>query len=188
MKPKECQCASLQGVAEGRAEMPPKPFIVHLKRFLRRHLNSRQERTLRRWVDAITDCYYSITGQENPALNKPVTIVHAEPLKAGDLVRVKSKEEILATLDRHGKVKGCAYMDAMDPYCGTTQRVLKSMERFVDERELRVKKCKGLILLDGVMCQGVTDFGRCDRCCFMFWREEWLEKIEPYITEDSPKV
>jgi len=26
-------------------------------------------------------------------------------------------------------------------------------------------------------CQGTSDYGRCDRSCFYFWREEWLEKI-----------
>ena len=63
-------------------------------------------------------------------------------------------------------------------YCGTTQRVLKPLERFVDERDLRVKTSRGIVLLDGVVCQGTADFGRCDRCCVMFWREEWLEKID----------
>ena len=69
-------------------------------------------------------------------------------------------------------------MPEMDQYCGTTQRVLKPLERFVDERDLRVKTSRGIVLLDGVVCQGTADFGRCDRCCVMFWREEWLEKID----------
>jgi len=66
----------------------------------------------------------------------------------------------------------------MSIYCGTTQRVLKRMERFVDERDYRVKKCNGIILLEGLNCQGTTDYGRCDRNCYFFWREEWLEKID----------
>jgi hypothetical protein len=56
--------------------------------------------------------------------------------------------------------------------------VFKPLERFVDERDLRVKSSKGIVLLDGVTCQGTGDFGRCDRSCFLFWREEWLEKID----------
>jgi hypothetical protein len=68
-------------------------------------------------------------------------------------------------------------MPEMAEYCGSTRRVLKPMNRFVDERELRVKKSKGIILLEGVMCQGTGGFGSCDRFCFVFWREEWLEKI-----------
>ncbi len=62
--------------------------------------------------------------------------------------------------------------------CGTTQRVLQPMERFLDERDYKVKKVKGLVLLAGVICRGTPVFGRCDRCCHLFWRQEWLEKIE----------
>jgi hypothetical protein len=69
-------------------------------------------------------------------------------------------------------------MPEMAQYCGTTQRVLKPMKRFVDERDLLVKKSRGIILLEGVMCQGTAEFGNCDRSCFVFWREEWLEKTE----------
>jgi hypothetical protein len=68
-------------------------------------------------------------------------------------------------------------MPEMIQYCGTFQRVLKRMQRFVDERDLRVKKASGIILLAGVMCQGTADFGSCDRSCLYFWREEWLEKV-----------
>jgi hypothetical protein len=25
---------------------------------------------------------------------------------------------------------------------------------------------------------GTPDYGRCDRACFYFWREEWLEKLD----------
>jgi hypothetical protein len=51
------------------------------------------------------------------------------------------------------------------------------MEKFLDERDYRVKKCKGIILLEGAICGGTAYFGRCDRACFFFWREEWLEKL-----------
>lgn len=109
-------------------------------------------------------------------------VVEAVPklvnLVAGDLVRVRSEEEIRATLNTWNELKGCMFMGAQRQYCGTTQRVLKSVERFVDERDYRVKRAKGLILLDGLICEGTPDYGRCDRACFYFWREEWLEKID----------
>jgi len=98
-------------------------------------------------------------------------------LKPGDWVIVKSKEEIKETVNNWNQLKGCAFMEEMWPYCGTKQRVLKRVERFLDERDYLVKKCKGIVLLEGVMCQGTKDFGPCDRSCFYFWREEWLEKI-----------
>jgi hypothetical protein len=99
-------------------------------------------------------------------------------LRAGDLVRVRGKGEIRATLDRWNRLNGCAYLEEMSLYCGTTQRVFKRLERFLDERDYRVKKCRGIVLLEGVFCHGTADFGNCDRSCFFFWREEWLEKID----------
>lgn len=46
------------------------------------------------------------------------------------------------------------------------------MEHFLDERDYKVKKVKGIVLLEGVIYQGTPVFGRCDRSCFLFWREE----------------
>ncbi len=94
------------------------------------------------------------------------------------MVRVRSEEEIKASLSAWGELKGCLFMDAQRQYCGTTQRVLKPVERFVDERDYRVKKAKGVVLLEGIICGGTPDYGRCDRACFYFWREEWLEQVD----------
>ena len=98
-------------------------------------------------------------------------------LECGDWVRVRSREEIQTTLDRWNQLKGCAFMEEMWPYCGSTYRIFKQVERFMDERDYLVKRCKGIVLLEGVMCKGTKDFGSCDRSCFYFWREEWLEKL-----------
>jgi len=106
------------------------------------------------------------------------TVPKRVSLAAGDLVRVRSEEEIRATLNAWNELKGCMFMDAQRQYCSTTQRVLKPVERFVDERDYRVKKAKGVVLLDGLICEGTPDYGRCDRACYYFWREEWLEKID----------
>lgn len=177
MNPGECQFPSLSGIAEGNAQLPPLPFIKRLILFVNRHLNSQQQRMLHGKVNALIDCCLRLRGKNSPSA-KPVSGAQGEPLRAGDWVRVRSKEEIQATLDHLSKLKGCEFLHGMEPYCGTVQRVLKPVERFVDERDLRVKKCKGLVLLEGAMCQGVTTFGRCDRSCFFFWREEWLEKVK----------
>ena len=96
----------------------------------------------------------------------------------GVRVRVRSLEEIQNTLNSFKELKGCAFLEDMQQYCGSEQRVLKVMERFLDERDYQVKKAKGIVLLEGVYCQGTPVFGRCDRSCLLFWREEWLEMIE----------
>ena len=174
----ECQFTSIKSIAEGNVKTPPASLFKHIKLAIRRHLTPSQDRILAQIVNAVIDWFCKLIGK-NTSTAEPVAHIQTEPLKAGDLVRVKSKDEIEATLNHVGQLKRCGFMaDAMTPYCGTVQRVLKPMERFVDERDLRVKKCKGLVLLERVMCEGTTAFGRCDRSCFLFWRQEWLEKIE----------
>lgn len=174
----ECQFASLQDIAEGNDKTPPASLIRHIKLFIRRHISPSHERILYKYADAVISKLNILKGECTPPAEIAIN-VKSIPLKEGDLVCVKTKEEIKSTLNHLGKLKGCSFMEnEMSPYCGTVHRVHKSMERFVDERELRVKKCKGLVLLEGVMCQGTTAFGRCDRSCFVFWREEWLERIE----------
>jgi hypothetical protein len=111
-------------------------------------------------------------------LKRRLSITAKRKLKGYFLVKVRSREEIQLTLDVWGDLKGCRFLPEMEQYCDTTQRVLKPVERFVDERDYRVKKSKGVVLLEGVICQGTVDFGRCDRSCFFFWREEWLARID----------
>lgn len=76
-------------------------------------------------------------------------------------------------------------MEEMRPFCDTTQRVLKRVEKFLDERDYLIKRTKGIVLLDGVICIGTGDFGPCDRSCFFFWREEWLKKMDNQDEEPS---
>ena len=90
---------------------------------------------------------------------------------------MRTRQEIDSTLDPFKELKGCAFLPEMYQYCGTEQRVLKSMQRFMDERDYKLKKVRGVILLENVICTGTPTFGACDRCCFLFWREEWLEKV-----------
>jgi hypothetical protein len=107
-------------------------------------------------------------------------------LKEGDWVRVRSRKEIESTLNHWRQVRGCAFMPEMAAYCGTIHRVFKPMKKFVDERDLQVKKSAGIILLEGVICNGTAEFGTCDRSCLHFWREEWLEKLDGEPTTTSP--
>ena len=174
----ECQFPSFKTLADGYDKMPPRSLKGHVLMLIRRRLTPSQERVLYNKVDAAIDKFSKHADSEADS-EKPVSNVQNTNLKAGDMVRVKSIEEIKATLNHVGQTKGCSFISSvMGPYCGTVQRVLKPMERFVDEREMRVKKCKGLVLLEGVICEGTTSYGRCDRCCYVFWRNEWLEKIE----------
>lgn len=163
----ECNVSELQYIKAENAKLPYSP-IFRLKLFIRRHLGMKNIQKFFSLLD-----YFKVKRNDMKVITIPT-----QPLKAGDIVRVRSKEEIEATLDSRRKLKGCSFMYEQQLYCGTEQRVFKVMEHFVDERDLKLKKCRGLVLLDGVMCQGSRDWGRCDRSCFIFWREEWLEKVK----------
>ena len=106
------------------------------------------------------------------------SIQRESPFQAGDVVMVRSKREILATLDEWNRLNRCSFMEEMWAYCETRQRVLKRVERFLDERDYLVKRTRGVVILENVLCAGTVGFGRCDRTCFFFWREEWLKKVD----------
>jgi hypothetical protein len=170
----DCQIPCLRGIAEGRAPTPPPSLARRIKLFIRRHLSPSQERVFKMRSNRLLSWVANRRGEPT----RPVILPErANPLVAGDLVRVRSQEEIETTLNHWQQLKGCTFMPEMAQYCGTKQRVLKPLHRFVDERDLRVKRSKGIVLLEGVCCQGTADFGPCDRSCHLFWREEWLEKV-----------
>ena len=116
-------------------------------------------------------------------LNRPdskcnITKSQKQNFWKGDIVRIRSHEEIRTTLNRWNQLKGCAFMPEMIHYCETRQKIHKKVEQFLDERDYLIKKCNGIYILENVFCEGTDDFGSCDRSCFFFWREEWLEKAE----------
>ena len=171
-----CQIPCLQLIVEGIAQLPPQSLSRRMKLMVRRRLSPSTERAFKSRTNDLMNRFYELIGRSTKPSASPANVPPAR-LQTGDWVRVRSLEEIEATLNQWRQLKGCAFMPEMAQYCGSTQRVLKPMKRFVDERDLRVKKSNGIILLEGVMCQGTAEFGSCDRSCFVFWREEWLKKI-----------
>lgn len=98
-------------------------------------------------------------------------------LRPGELVEVKSIDDILATLGPNRKYKGLLWMTGMRKFCGKRYRVLKRIEKILLETNGESRKMKNTVILEGVMCDG-SEFGDCDRSCFHFWREAWLKRIE----------
>lgn len=166
MSENQCQIHCLQKMSE------PPTFAGAL--WQRRN---RLKRILKRRWNYLLNLLSEITLAANIESEKLLKNTTGENLKPGDIVCVKSNEEIKATLNRWNQLKGCAFMEEMWPYCGTTQRVYKRVEKFLDERDYQMKKCSGIVILQGVICEGTKDFGPCDRSCFLFWREEWLQKV-----------
>jgi hypothetical protein len=175
---RECQLPCLPRFAEGEAEVGPQPFVRGFKRKFAGPWNHYVKIWLKRFWRWFTS-WSSLFVAADRAVTTPTVNSTTDHLKTGDWVLVRSRKEIEATLDRWKELKGCAFLEYMWQYCGTTQQVLQPMERFLDERDYKVKKVKGVVLLKDVLCHGTPVFGRCDRCCHLFWREEWLERVNP---------
>ena len=74
-------------------------------------------------------------------------------LQPGELVEVKSKEEIFATLDRTGHNRGLRFDIEMLRYCGKRARVQRRVNRLIDEKTGKMVHIGGdCIVLDGFIC------------------------------------
>jgi hypothetical protein len=113
------------------------------------------------------------------APGQPTSIANLN-LQPGDLVRVKSYEEILATVDTNNKNRGMAFDAELMPYCGGIFRVRGQVETFIDEKTGYLKKMKTpAVLLEGAFCRARYSNHRmfCPRSILAWWREVWLERI-----------
>jgi hypothetical protein len=177
-----CQIPCFKHIAEGIAEVPSESLGRRVKLMIRRRMSPGRERAFKNYTNDQMNRFFQLTGRSTkPNISLPTNNLNG--LQTGDWVRVRPLKEIKGTLNHWNQVKGCAFMPEMAEYCGTTHRVLKHMKRFVDERDLVIKKSSGIILLEEVMCRGTAEFGSCDRACFHFWREEWLEKVDEPVEE-----
>ena len=98
----------------------------------------------------------------------------------GDLVEVKSPNEILQTLDENGTLDRLPFMPEMIPFCGKRFRVsLRAVKTcwYGQSSGLRRFPSEDVVFLNGLRCSG-DDHGGCQKGCNFFWREAWLRKIE----------
>lgn len=98
-------------------------------------------------------------------------------LLPGELVEVKSKEEILATLDTRGRNRGLGFTPEMLKYCGKRYRVLKRLDKMINEQTGAMRQIANTVFLEGVTCDGKAH-GSCPRACYCLWREIWLKRVE----------
>lgn len=99
-------------------------------------------------------------------------------LRAGDRVRVRTKEEIERTLDTRNRTRGLSFDSEMLRYCGQETRVLQRVTRIIDERtgRMRILQSDCLILDDAICTSAYHLF--CPRSIYPFWREAWLTRVE----------
>ena len=97
-------------------------------------------------------------------------------LEPGELVEVKSRGEIQATLDSQGKNRGLSFTPEMARYCGERYRVAGRVEKMIVEWTGELRPLGNTVILEAVTCQGL--FARhCPRSCYHLWREVWLKRV-----------
>jgi hypothetical protein len=98
-------------------------------------------------------------------------------LKPGELVEVRSREEIFQTLNDRDRTRGLRFDREMLRYCGRRGRVLKRVNKIIDEKTGRMLSIKtDCIIIDGFICTG--DYHRsCPRSIYTYWREAWLKRV-----------
>lgn len=107
-------------------------------------------------------------------------------LQPGDMVRVKSREEIRATLDHLGRNRGLVFTPDMVRFCGQTFRVARRMERAVIDFSGQMRQFNNTVALESVHCSGIP-LGGCGRRCYHLWREAWLDKVDMPRVNPAPK-
>jgi hypothetical protein len=113
-------------------------------------------------------------GQKTPAASLN--------LQPGELVRVRSYDEILATLNEDSHNRGMYFDPEMVLFCGGTYRVIDRVTRLINEKTGKMQNLKNdCIILGEVVCQACYSKNRrfCPRAIYPYWREIWLERAAP---------
>jgi hypothetical protein len=107
-------------------------------------------------------------------------------LKTGDVVRVKSRAQIVATLDQRGRNRGMGICSEMTRYCGGRAEVRHRLDRMIDEKTGEMREVSDTVVLRSMRtrmnalrdleCLCWNQLGDCPRGELMYWREIWLER------------
>lgn len=108
-------------------------------------------------------------------------------LRHGDLVELKTPDEILRTLDADGAIDHLPFMPEMLEYSGKRLRVSGRALTvcFSGAGSPRGFRGDDVVTLDNVRCSGAAHHG-CQKACMVFWREAWLRKVDD--AETPPTV
>jgi hypothetical protein len=99
-------------------------------------------------------------------------------LRPGDVVQVRSGEEILATLDGSGALDGVPFMPEMLQYVGRRFRVSKRAEKICDMiGPGGSRRMRDTVLLEDLRCDG-SAHGGCQAHCRIYWKEAWLAPVD----------
>lgn len=99
-------------------------------------------------------------------------------LVPGELVQIKTVNEIKATLDANKKNRGLYFDVEMVPFCVRTCRVRARVNQIIEKPTGKMVKIPGdWILLEGTACTGKYHRS-CARAILPYWREMWVRRAD----------
>jgi len=170
-----CQVSEIIAASEPLPWWEPKQYALDL-------LHNRTP--FRRWLKSLAIAFYNklahVSGRKSwRFIAGPGTYNGTRSnlnLQPGDVVRVKTLDQIRQTLDPAGKHQHLLFAPSMSEFCSSEMRVQKRVERITLEGSRRQRQVKDTVLLEGATCDGVCH-RLCPRQSLLFWRECWLEKV-----------
>jgi hypothetical protein len=101
-------------------------------------------------------------------------ILRGRGLLVGDIVTIRSLEEIQTTLDGSGCLDGLPFMTEMAGLCGQQALVFRRVDKIYDYgRTKKLRRLERAVLLSGLRCDG-SAHGGCQASCYLLWKEAWL--------------
>jgi hypothetical protein len=97
-------------------------------------------------------------------------------LKPGDKVRIRTTEQIRATLDKTGRNRGLTFEPEMSLHIGKVYEVDYQVSRIIHEETGKMIPLTHTVVLKGLNCRGVC-MKNCPRANPLYWREAWLERV-----------
>jgi len=109
--------------------------------------------------------------------------------RRGDLVEVKTPNEIMETLDAEGASGHLPFMPEMLQFCGRRFRVATQASTicFSGPGPFRAFGVNDIVTLEGVRCSG-SAHGNCQKACMVFWRAAWVRKVEDSSIESQVEL
>jgi len=109
-------------------------------------------------------------------------------LRPGDIVEVRSFEEIASTLGDDCTLEGLPFQPERRKYCGGIFRVLRPVKKLIIENaNTGLRGIRSAVLLNGVNCDGQFHHD-CTRYCFFLWKEAWLKRASQQQHLTNPPV
>jgi len=109
-------------------------------------------------------------------------------LRPGELVEIRSLDEILSTLDERGTLGGLPFMPEMAKLCGKRFSVLRRVDKIYDwVLHTGLRRLHDTVLLEELRCSGECH-GGCQAGCHLLWKEAWLRRATAATAGNIPVV